>query len=154
MLRTRQNRLDGTHIILFYLYKQFAPGGADEKVQINSNILNPNVCSQPKAAQVELIKWEESLKRNQELGCAPPDSLLAYRAMESIFSAVFEKADALLIMRWNQLRNDLGLPYTVTSSTIDRVAAFAKAELGGMILLGNFTHNTGMPFTENQKTTT
>ena len=54
-MRARQNKVDDTHVVLFYLYKQFAPGGADEKVQIDQSIRNPQVCSQPKAAQVELI---------------------------------------------------------------------------------------------------
>ena len=55
-LRTRQNQYDDTHVILFYLYKQFAPGGAEEKMLIGQSSRNPQVCSNPKSAQVELIK--------------------------------------------------------------------------------------------------
>ena len=75
--RARQGKVDATHVLLFYLMKSFAPGGADEKVQLIASVLNPHVCSQPRAAQVELLKWKDSLRRSAELGCHPSDTLLA-----------------------------------------------------------------------------
>ena len=71
--------VDPSHVLLFYLMKSFAPGGADEKVHLISSVLNPHVCSQPRAAQVELLRWKENIRRCAELGIAPPE------AMESIF---------------------------------------------------------------------
>ena len=100
--------------------KSFCPGGADEKVHLINAILNPNVCSQPRSAQVELFKWKENLRRCAELGCHPPDLLLAYRAMESIFSAVSDKAEAQLHHRWVSLRNELGLPHLITLNAIQK----------------------------------
>ena len=75
--RARQGQIDATHVILFYLLKAFAPGGADEKVQLSNTILNPATCSNPRAAQVELIRWKEALRRSQQLGLAAPDILLS-----------------------------------------------------------------------------
>ena len=42
-------------------HEELLPGGADEKVHLINATLNPNVCSQPRAAQVELIKWKENI---------------------------------------------------------------------------------------------
>ena len=97
------------------------------------------------------MKWKDSLRRSAELGCHPPDTLLAYRAMESIFSCVFDKAEPLLVKRWVSLRNQLGLPHIVTVQAIEQVSAFAEAELGALVLHGGHGLNTGLPFTENQK---
>ena len=67
---------DDSHVILFYIAKISAPGRADEKVQLNGAIQNPHCCSQPRAAQLELLKWKENLEQLAELGCQPPDSLI------------------------------------------------------------------------------
>ena len=91
--------------------KHVAPGGADEKVALQGIILNPHACSVAKSAQNELLKWKEAIRRSAELGCQSPDILLVYRAMESIFSPVFDKAEPLLQARWVNLRNELGLPH-------------------------------------------
>ena len=50
--RAQQGTVDPSHVVLFYLMKTFAPGGAEEKTQLHSRILNPNPCSNPKAAQL------------------------------------------------------------------------------------------------------
>ena len=150
-MRARQGRIDQSHVLLFYMMKAFSPGGADEKVQLTAAVLNPNVCSQPRAAQVELLKWKENLRRCAELRCHPPDLLLAYRAMESIFSAVFDKAEPLLNQRWVTLRNNLGVPHNINLHTIESVSRFAEAELGALVLHGGTGLNTGLPLTENQK---
>ena len=84
-MRARQGKVDTTEKLIFYLMKTFAPGGAEDKINLQNAILNPNACSQPRAAQVEVLKWKESLRRLMQLGCHPPDLLLAYRAVESIF---------------------------------------------------------------------
>ena len=52
-MRARQGTIDDSHVVLFYLMKTFAPGSAEDKVQLIANVLNPNVCSQPRAAEVE-----------------------------------------------------------------------------------------------------
>ena len=57
-LRARSGRVDPSHVLLFYLTKFFAPGGAAEKVFLINSILNPNACSQPQSAQVELLEVE------------------------------------------------------------------------------------------------
>ena len=91
--RARYGHVDASHIVLFHLFKTFTPGGVDEIAQLQQKILNPQVCSNAKSAQVELIRWKETIKRMMELNIAPPDIHLTYAAMESIFSTVFEKAD-------------------------------------------------------------
>jgi len=114
-MRGRNGKVDETHLIIFWVVKQFGPGSAEEQVAINNNILNPHVCSQPRAAQVELMKWKENIRRLAELGSTPPALLLTYRAMESIFNVVFDKAEPLLNARWIALKNQLGLPYRIIS---------------------------------------
>ena len=89
-VRARQGKVDPSHVLLFYVMKTFSPGGADEKVHLINSVLNPSVCSQPRAAHGELLKWKENLRRCADLRCHPPDLVLAYRAMESIFAAVFD----------------------------------------------------------------
>ena len=150
-MRARQGTVDDSHVIVFYLMKLFGPGSPEEKVQLLANVLNPNVCSQPRAAQVELLRWKETVRRLAELGCHPPDMLLTYRAMESIFSAVFDKSEPLLNARWISLRNGLGLPHKVEYDTIVKVAHFASSELGALVLHGGTGLNTGLPLTDNQR---
>ncbi len=57
--RGRQGKVDETHIVLYYAIKVCGPGSCEEKVQLSNDILNPNVCSQPRAAQLELMRWKE-----------------------------------------------------------------------------------------------
>ena len=76
-MRSRQGKIDATHVILFWVVKQFGPGSIDEKIAINHNIQNPSVCSNPKSAQAELIRWKENIRRAAELGLAPPDLLMS-----------------------------------------------------------------------------
>ena len=64
---------------------------------------------------------------------------------ESIFSAVFDKAEPMLHARWIPLKNQLGFAYRVDVSAIETVAAFADAELGALILQGNSQLNPGLP---------
>ena len=40
-MRARQGKIDETHIIIFWVVKQFGPGSVEEQVAINANILNP-----------------------------------------------------------------------------------------------------------------
>ena len=54
--KARQDLPDDSHVILFYIMKIFAPGGADERVQLNGAIQDPHCCYQPRAAQLELLK--------------------------------------------------------------------------------------------------
>ena len=70
--------------------------------------------------------------------------------MESFFSAVFDKAEPLLNSRWITLRNQLGVPHHIDVGTVEKVAAFAEAELSALVLHGGTGLNTGMPLTENQ----
>ena len=60
--KAQQGIIDESHVILFHLMKLMAPGGPEEKVQLLNRINNPAVCSQPKAAQLELTKWKEPQK--------------------------------------------------------------------------------------------
>ena len=149
--RAQQGQVDPSHVVLFYLMKTFAPGGAEEKTQLHSKILNPNPCSHPRAAQVEYLRWQDNLRRYRELKCSPPDLTMAYTAMESIFSTVFDKADNQLNHRWVELRNKLGIPHLITMEAMQKVAEFAEYELSALVLHGGTGLNTGLPMTANQK---
>ena len=76
-------------------------------------------------------------------------------ALESIFSAVFEKADQQLHLRWVSLKNELGLPHHINLTTLSKVVAFVEQELGALALQPNSNLNTGPhtgpPPTDNQK---
>ena len=98
-LRSRQGCIDGSHVIIFYVLKQFGPGGAEEQVALYNNIINPHVCSQPHATQLELMRQKENIRRLAELNITPPAILPSYLALESIFSPVFDKADPQLNAR-------------------------------------------------------
>ena len=65
-----------------------------------------------------------------------PDLSMSYRALESIFGIVFDKAEPQLHMRWIQLKNTLGLPHLVTLEAFKEVSEFADAELSAFVLLG------------------
>ncbi|MDA8583041.1 hypothetical protein N9L68_02385 [bacterium] len=110
------------------------------------------MCTHPRAAQVELLKWKWDLRICVELGCHPPDLLLAHRAMESIFSAVCDNAEPQLNLRWVSLRSALGLPHLITIEAIQKVLEFAEAELGALILRGGTAQNIGPPLNDNPKT--
>ena len=133
--------------LLFHIAKTFAGGGVDKKVHLQSAILNPNVCPNPRAAQFEFMKCKDDVKRWSEFQCHPPVLLLAYRATESIFSAVVDKAEPLLNARWVTLRSQSGLPHHVNLGTIEEVAAFADAELGALVLHGGSGLNIGLQLT-------
>ena len=88
------------------------------------------------------------------LGLPPIPLFRSHMALESIFSLVFGKADQQLNLRWVTVKNELGLPHQIMLTTMTRVSAFAEQELGALALLPNANHNTGLPFTENQKART
>ncbi len=91
------------------------------------------------------------MQRLNELGCLPPDLTLSYRALESIFGAVFDRAEPQLHMRWILLKNRLGLPHVVTMNTFREVSEFADTELSALVLMGGSSLNPGLPMTDNQK---
>ena len=61
------------------------------------------------------------MDRLQALGCMPPDLMVSYRALESIFVNVFDKAEPQLHLRWIMLKNRLGLPHVVTVEAFKEV---------------------------------
>jgi hypothetical protein len=147
--RTQSNQIDDTQVVLFLVAKLCGPGSGEEKINLLESVNNPNVCSFAPAAQKELLKWKENLNRCVELNIQPSDPLLLYRAMESIFSHVFDRADSTLNFRWLQLRSDLGLPTNINFEVISRVCEWTEAELGTLVVLGG-NANTGLPLTANQ----
>jgi len=131
--RARQGHVDMTHVIIFFVVRMFGPGSAEEKIAVNASVLNPHACSNPKSAQIELLRWKGNVRRLAELHMSPPDVMLAYRAMESIFSAVFEKPEPQLHARWIGLKNQLGLPHRIDQNAISTVHDFAMCELSAMV---------------------
>eukprot|EP00959_Pyramimonas_sp_CCMP1952_P384509 8058388-Pyramimonas_sp.AAC.1 len=76
--------------------------------------------------------------------------MISYRALVSIFGAVFDKAEPQLHMRWISLKN-LSLPRVVTPEAFKEVPEFADAELSALVLLGGTPLNPGLPLTDNQR---
>ena len=138
-------------MLLFYAYKFFAPGSPDEKESLTRRVLNPSVCTDPQAAQIEFMRWRADVKRMGSLGCSPPDFMMSYRAMGSMFGAVFDKAEPQLNFRWIQLKNRLGLPRPITEQALQEVSQFADTELSALVIPGGSALNTGLPLTDNQK---
>jgi len=149
--RAMKGQHDETHVLLFWVFKLFSPGSADEKITLEAAVRNPAVCSNARSAHLELSKWKENVRRMAELKLSPPDILLSYRAMESIFSIVLDKAEPQLNLRWISLKNELGLPNYIDQSTMEKVGEFAKYELEALAIAGNSSLNTGLPLTDNQK---
>ena len=123
-------------MLIFYLFKFFAPGSPNDKDNLLKKVLNPNVCTNPQSAQIELMRWRTDVRRLRALGCMPPDLMVAYRALESIFGNVFDKAEPQLHMRWIMLNNRVGLPHVVTPTAFKEVSDFADKELSALNLLG------------------
>ena len=140
-LRATAGAVEPSHILLYYLFKYFAPGSPNEKDCLLRKVLNPNVCTQPQSAQLELMRWRSDVLRLKALGCMPPDLTLSYRALESIFGVVFDKAEPQLHMRWIQLKNQFGLPHTITQTAFKEVSEFADAELSALALKGGTSLN-------------
>ena len=59
-----------------------------------------------------------SIRRCSELGHQMPDLTLTYRAMESIYSVIFDKAEPQLSRCWLTLNNALGLPHIITADAM------------------------------------
>ena len=150
-LRATAGAVEPSHVLLYYLFKSFALGSPNEKDCLLRKVLNPNVCTQPQAARLELMRWRSDVLRLQALGCMPPDLTLSYRALESIFGVVFDQAEPQLHMRWIQLKNNLGLPHIISQTAFQQVSEFADAELSGLVLMGGTSLNPGLPLTQNQK---
>ena len=74
-------------------FKFFAPGSPCEKDSILRKVVNPNVCTNPQSDQIELMRWSTDVQRLNALGCMPPDFVMSYMALESIFGTVFDKAE-------------------------------------------------------------
>ena len=149
--RARTGQVDESHLVLFWVLKQFVPGGIEEQLALIQCVRNPKCCYNARPAQLELMRWKESIRRMIDLELPPIPLFEAYMALSSIFSGVFEKADQQLNLRWVQLQNDLGLPHQISGMTLTKVSAFAEQELGALALLPNANSNTGLPFTDNQK---
>ena len=150
-LRATAAAIEPSHVLLYYLFKSVAPGSPDEKDGLLRKVLNPNVCTQPQSAQLELMRWRSDVLRLKALGCMPPDLALSYRALESIFGVVFDKAEPQLHMRWIQLKNKLGLLHIITQTAFQQISEFADAELSALALMGGTSLNLGLRLTENQK---
>ena len=97
------------------------------------------------------MRWKADARRTDALGIFPPDLMMSYRAMVSIFENVFDKAEPQLNLRWNMLKNQLGVPHRIDQRALIAISNFADAELAALVLLGGAGHNTGLPLTDNQK---
>ena len=151
-LRATAGVVESSHTLVFYLFKSFAPGTPNEKDCLLRRVLNPVVCTSPQAAQLELMRWRTNVQRLNALGRMPPELSLSYRALESIFGVVFDKAEPQLHLRWVQLKNRLGLLHIITNTAFKEVSEFADAELSALVLMGGTSLNPGLPLTENQRT--
>ena len=109
-LRAQSGVSEFSNVLMFYLFKFFAPGSPNDKDNLLKKVLNPLVCSNPQSAQIELMRWRADVHRLRAFGCMPPDLTVSYRAMESSFGIVFDNAEPQLHMRWILLKLKLGPP--------------------------------------------
>ena len=63
--------LDSSSLLIFYLFKFFVPGSPNDKDNLLKRVLNPNVCTNPQSAQIELMRWRMDARRLRALGCMP-----------------------------------------------------------------------------------
>ena len=99
-LRALAGVIDASNSLVYYLFKFFAPGSPREKDSLLRKVVNPNVCTNPQSVQIEFMRWRTDVQRLSALGCMPPDLTMSYRALESIFGIVFDKAEPQLHMHW------------------------------------------------------
>ena len=149
--RLRDNKDDGSHVILYFIIRKFAPGGPSEHKELYERMTNPKACSNPDAAIRAIAEWKEACRRNCELGVEAPPITMVYGALESMFSVVMDKTDEQCRLRWLSLRNNLGLPDRITQETITQVLDFAQKELPEMIIRQSQGLNAGIPMTDNQR---
>ena len=135
-LRAQAGTWDESNVLLFYALKVFSPGSPDDKDGLLGRVLNPSVCIHAAAAQVELMRWIADVRRMVALGIFLPDLMMSYRAMVSIFDTVFDKAEPQLNLRWNMLKNQLGVPHRIDQRALVAISNFADAELAALVLLG------------------
>ena len=62
------------------------------------------------------MRWPADVRRLMALNCFPPDLMLSFRVLESIFGTIFDKAEPQLQLRWLTLKNRLGLPHRITAA--------------------------------------
>ena len=104
---------DQSNTLLFYAFKLCLPGDPGETDRLLRRILNPPVCTRASKAQIALTRWREDVRHLMALDSLPPDPIMSFLALESIFGTVFEKAEPTLCTRRSQLKNRLGLPYLI-----------------------------------------
>ena len=62
--RTRISGIpDPTHVILYHMLKEFAPGSPQEKDNLYNGIRYPNVCTSARSALLSLGRWKENVRR-------------------------------------------------------------------------------------------
>ena len=62
-LRASAGVVDASNTLVYHLFKFFAPGSPCEKDSLLRKVLNPNVCTNPQAAQIELRRWRTDVQR-------------------------------------------------------------------------------------------
>ena len=72
-LRSRMSGIDASHVISFFIYKTFCPGGVHEHRHLHRKLLSPKPCFKPRAALMELLKWKETIQRCDEIQHYPPE---------------------------------------------------------------------------------
>ena len=69
--RARVGCVDQSHLVLFWVLKQFVPGGVEEQLALIQSVENPKNCANPKTAQIEMLRWKERVRRMIVLGLPP-----------------------------------------------------------------------------------
>ena len=82
-------------------------------------------------------------RRTTELKHSPPGRVLAYRALISMFGAVFGKTDPQFNLRWLTPLNSLGLSYQLSIAQLHTVTSFADTDAGSFVVQGGRGEEVG-----------
>ena len=121
------SRLLHTSAILFQIYCRWQPGGALEKSQLLEFLVTPDPASTAVEAAEGIRKWQRLCRRGHELDTVLPDPSLLLRGLD-VLTGQFLQGHNVVNFRVAAYRNDTGVDYAPTSTTVAELAEFLLAE--------------------------
>ena len=121
------SRLLHTSAILFQIYCKWQPGGALEKSQLLEYLVTPDPAGTAAEAAEGIRKWQRLCRRGRELDTVLPDPSLLLRGLD-VLTAPFLQGHNLVNFRVAAYRNDTGVDYAPTTTSVAELAEFLLAE--------------------------
>ena len=118
---------DQSQDLVYMALRDFSPGDAVDKQNLLAQIQSTTAAATPLAAVQGLRRWTVACTRAQELGLDLPDVSVRYNSVRRIILTTLE-SDTSLLLRFQLLELQQGLPHVVTESGLKQLLTFAEAE--------------------------